>query len=104
MEEIAVKSLMSLLMRLLVLTSFQQVVMLLKVIFAHPRIHISLPLVVPVGPAKKESSEGTIFYIPYRQSQLKLGGEGSLSFSLSLFLLLSLSFSLFLSLSLSLSL
>ena len=63
MEEIAVKSLMSLLMRLLVFTSFQQVVMLLKVIFAHPRIHISLPVVVPVGPAKKESSEGTIFYI-----------------------------------------
>ena len=66
MEAIALKSLMSLLMRFLVLTSFQQLVMLSKVIFAHPRIHISLPLVVPVDPAQRKAARApySTYHIP----------------------------------------
>ena len=66
MEAIALKSLMSLQMRFLVLTSFQQLVMLSKVIFAHPRIHISLPLVVPVDPAQRKAARApySTYHIP----------------------------------------
>ena len=52
LEAISAEGPMSQLVRLLVLTFVKKGVMLVEVILPHPRVHIFLPVVVPIDPTR----------------------------------------------------